>query len=584
MALVLRWTVLGLSLAVTVLAGWLFAMFAMPDGWSVTDWLRLLLSSVCVFWLAWGGFGGMLGLFARDAKSDAEAASGVAKARTAILIPIYNEDPPATFARAAAMGNALAAHGVDEQFNIFLLSDTNAIEVAARETVWFERLLAECAMREQIFYRRRDKNVGRKAGNIEEFIRRSGGAFDYALVLDADSLMEPKTIVAMVERMQASPRLGLLQTLPSIVHARSLFGRVMQFAGAFYTPVHARGAALLQGNEGPFWGHNAMFRVTAFAQCCGLPELPGKPPFGGHILSHDFVEAALLTRGGWQVLLAPEFTGSYEEGPENLIDYAKRDRRWCQGNLQHHKVLLAAGLHLWNRMTLLQGIMAYLLSPIWLALLLVSVLAGEWTARVFYRTGGAWAGWSLIALIATILLLPKVLIVIRGALDGRNRRFGGTPAVAASALGEIVFSSLLAPMMLLFQARSVIQVLLGLDGGWPASNRDDGRLGYGQAIAAGGWIAMIGAVGFAVVVATAPVLAGWSLVVLLPMVVAPLLIAWSSRAVPATSWLWQTPEEIEPAPIMREWRRIHDAWSGNEAEIYGPEWPFGLGAAADARG
>jgi membrane glycosyltransferase len=578
----LRWSALALSLLATAASGWLFVNFAIPDGWSTLDWLRLVLSSLCVFWLAWGASGCLLGLLPFPVQADRPGRNG-STSRTAILVPIYNEDPPLTFARVAAMGNRLAAQGLEDRFDIFLLSDTTEAGIAAREVLWLERLVAECAMGDRILYRRREQNSGRKAGNIEEFIRRSGAAYDYALVLDADSLMEAQTIIGLVERMDASPRVGLLQTLPTIIRAQSMFGRVMQFAASYYSPVHAAGAARLQGSEGVFWGHNAIFRVAAFAQCCGLPELPGKPPFGGHILSHDFVEAALLARGGWQVLLDPAPGGSFEEGPENIIDYAKRDRRWCQGNLQHHRVLLASGLRLWNRVMLLQGIMAYLISPIWLILLLVTLIADGLHGEM-QKPAAAWAGWSLIGLIAVLLVLPKLLIVVRGMLDGRNRRFGGSGAVAISSLSELVFSSLLAPITLLFQARAVVQVIFGLDAGWPASNRTDGRLTLRQSWAASYWIVLIGGAGAVASFALAPGVAGWSLIMLLPMIAAPLLINWSSRPWPVAGKLWRTPEEMQPSPVMQELRRIHGKWRGLDGDTLAGDLPLDLKGAADAPG
>ncbi len=263
---------------------------------------------------------------------------------TAILVPVYNEDPVATFARIAAMDASLRATGPGDRFHFAILSDTRSDEVAARERIWFLRLLADTHGEGRIFYRRRTQNKGRKAGNIEDFIKRAGAAYEFAIILDADSLMEGATMVEMVRRMEAAPDLGLLQTLPTIIRAKSRFGRTMQFAGAFYSPIFARGLAMMQGRTGPFWGHNAIVRVKAFAQSCGLPELSGRPPFGGHILSHDYVEAALLARAGWTVRVDDDLAGSYEEAPENIIDHAKRDRRWCQGNLQHARLIFAPGL------------------------------------------------------------------------------------------------------------------------------------------------------------------------------------------------------------------------------------------------
>src|SRR6201999_2471868 len=148
--------------------------------------------------------------------------------------------------------------------------------------------------------------------------------------------------------------------------------RMQQFASSVYGPVFSAGLAWLQGPDGNYWGHNAIMRVRAFMAHGGLPRLPGKPPFGGEIMSHDFVEAALLVRAGWQVWMAPDLGGSFEAPPPSIVDHLKRDRRWCQGNLQHLRILFAQGLKMPSRLHLAMGIMSYLSSPLWLLLLIVS--------------------------------------------------------------------------------------------------------------------------------------------------------------------------------------------------------------------
>ena len=315
----------------------IFLLFGAADGLDALDYTRATLILISTLWLAWGAIGGLLGLMTR-APARPEAEDGLPH-RTIILVPVYNEDPVATFSRVAAMNASLGLLGRAQEFHFAVLSDTRNEMIAVKEAAMFEKLVEECQGFGRLFYRRRVQNTGKKAGNIEDFITRSGGAYDFALILDADSLMEGETILRMVRRMQAEPRLGLLQTLPKVTRATSRFGRAGQFSASFFSPVFARGLAMMQGETGPFWGHNAMVRVRAFAESCGLPALKGKPPFGGHILSHDYVEAALLSRAGWKVNVDPGLEGSYEEGPENLIEYAKRDRRWCQGNLQHSRII-----------------------------------------------------------------------------------------------------------------------------------------------------------------------------------------------------------------------------------------------------
>ncbi|MGH7005945.1 MAG: glucans biosynthesis glucosyltransferase MdoH, partial [Alphaproteobacteria bacterium] len=209
---------------------------------------------------------------------------------------------------------------------------------------------------------------------MADFLKRWGRHYDYMIVLDADSLMEGRTLVAMARHMDANPGAGLVQAPPVCINRNTLFARMLQFAGRIYGPVFAAGQAFWQMGEGNYWGHNAIIRVRPFTEHCGLPELPGRPPFGGHILSHDFVEAALLVRAGWSVWLAPDLGGSYEEVPPTLLDYAKRDHRWCQGNLQHSRIVGARNLNGVSRFHFIGGIMSYVASPLWLAFLGLGLL------------------------------------------------------------------------------------------------------------------------------------------------------------------------------------------------------------------
>jgi membrane glycosyltransferase len=560
--ILIRVFALTAALALSATAGWLFIGFTEIGGLNALDVVRAALIVVSGFWLVWGSAAALMGLFVPRRKLDFDPRLPP-KGMTAILVPIYNEDPAMTFSRIAAMNRSLNALGIEERFHIVILSDTTSLEVAAQEVVWFEQLLREVGSAGRIFYRRREKNVGKKAGNIEDFISRSGGAYDYALILDADSLMEGATMGEMARRMDADPGLGLLQTVPAIINGRSFFGRSMQFSAAYLSPIFARGAALMQGNEGPYWGHNAIVRVSAFAANCGLPVLSGPPPHGGHILSHDYVEAALLSRAGWKVHLDPDLQGSYEEGPENLIEYAKRDRRWCQGNLQHRRLLLAPGLRWWSRFTFLQGIMAYMASPLWLVLLAASIGSAMLPEPVFFRKISDAGILGLAIGVALILILPKVLILLRGMIDGTNKQFGGTPRVIASVLAEIAFSTMLAPVLLLLQSRSVFQVLFGLDGGWPATRRSENWLDLRDAFAASWWIVVIGATVMAATLVFAPHIAVWVAPAMLPAILAPLMISASSHArgdkgIPA---VFATPSEITPSPVILEQKRILSAWT-----------------------
>jgi membrane glycosyltransferase len=327
----------------------------------------------------------------------------------------------------------------------------------------------------------------------------------------------------------------------------------------------------MQGRTGPFWGHNAIVRVRAFAESCGLPELSGKPPFGGHILSHDYVEAALLARAGWTVRVDDDLSGSYEEAPENIIDHAKRDRRWCQGNLQHARLLLAPGLKPWSRFVFLQGILAYIAPGFWLAFLAASIAAPIFAPPINYFPIEYWPfpvipvsqvskALGLAIGIGGLLFLPKLLILLDAALRHRARSYGGGFRALKSTLAELLFSSLTAPIFLMFQTRSVLQVLRGADGGWPAQTRGDGTLSFRDAWAASHWIVTTGGIVLLTAQWLSPELVLWLLPVALPMVLAPALIAWSSR--PSRTTLFTIGTELEPAPVMR----LHDAvlarWEG----------------------
>ncbi|MDV2967988.1 glucans biosynthesis glucosyltransferase MdoH [Nitratireductor aquimarinus] len=548
------------------------------DGIQWIDAVRIVLLAASTGWLAWGAAYAFNGLLSLPLKREDKTFELVpTSARTAVLVPVYNEDPVKTFSHVAAMIGSLHALGVACRFDFAILSDTRDPEVAEKEERWFQRLQLECGAHTDIFYRRREQNTGKKAGNVADFIRTSGALYEYMIVLDADSLMEGATMAEMVRRMDDDPRLGLLQTLPKIVHARSFFGRAMQFSTGYYSPIYTRGLAALQGTAGPFWGHNAIVRTRAFAQSCGLPELSGRPPFGGHILSHDYVEAALLTRNGWTVRVDPDLTGSYEEGPDNVVDFAKRDRRWCQGNLQHGRVVVAPGLKPWSRFVFVQNIMAYVASPLWALFIIASIAAPTLKgvpdyfpepglSAVFPRVEQGLALTLLVGVFG-LLIGPKLLIVARGAISGVNETFGGTGRALLNTLTEILSTSLLAPIMLMYQCRAVLEVFFGMDGGWPATDREAGSVSLSEAWSASWWISATGLVTLGLAFQFAPEYVGWLLLVAGPQVFAPILIHVSSRSALGTAeaGLFETADDRNPSPVVLRQEAILAHWRGAEA-------------------
>jgi membrane glycosyltransferase len=312
------------------------------------------------------------------------------------------------------------------------------------------------------------------------------------IVLDADSLMTGTSLVRLAHCMDRAPDAGLIQTVPVTIGRNTLFARMQQFAGGVYGPIMATGLAFWHRGTGNFWGHNAIIRVRAFMESAGLPHLPGLPPFGGQILSHDFVEAALMCRAGWRVCMVPDLKGSYEEIPPSLIDFATRDRRWCQGNLQHSRILGAKGLRPMSRVHLGMGIMAYLSALIWLLFLItaLSLTVQELTLKPQYFGGGqtlfpTWPmqdserAMSLLFWTLALLLLPKLFGMSLALFSREKRRgFGGVWGLTSGVIMETVLSSLFAHVMMIVQSAAIFDIIRGRDSGWNPQRRDDGSLPF----------------------------------------------------------------------------------------------------------
>ena len=408
------------------------------------------------------------------------------------MMPIYNEAPSRVYGAMQAIAEDVARTGLIEHFDFFLLSDTTDPTVWIAEERAFHALRARLAPDIKMFYRHRTKNTGRKAGNLEDFVSRWGGAYDHMLVLDADSLMSAEAITGLAALMERDVDSGIIQTLPLIINRNTLFARVQQFAARIYGPVIAEGLRLWMDRDGNYWGHNAIIRTRAFAAHCGLPNLKGKPPFGGHILSHDFVEAALMRRAGWAVYMVPGLVGSYEESPPSLIDIAARDRRWCQGNLQHSRVIGSKGFHWATRQHFATGIFSYLASPLWLLQLLVGIVLTLQVTYIrpeyFTEEFSLYPAWprfdaerslTLFGVTMAILLAPKLFGLIIAIFDTQTRRAcGGFIILIVSTLFEIIMSALLAPIMMVIQSGAVFEILVGRDTGWITQRRDDGTIPF----------------------------------------------------------------------------------------------------------
>jgi len=444
--------------------------------------------AVSLGWIAFAAGSVLAGASKRRDPAPAQLTPAAASL-TALVMPIYNEDPTRTAAGLQAMGEALHRIDAHRTFEIVILSDSTDADAWIRETISVAKLRAALSPMMPVWYRRRWQNVARKSGNLEDFVTRWGGRYDHMIVLDADSLIDAPTLKQLVLMMQSDPKLGILQTAPQLIGARTFFARLQQFAACVYGPVITRGLSAWSGDSGNYWGHNAIIRISAFAQYCGLPKLSGRKPFGGFVLSHDFVEAALMRRGGWKVRMATDVGGSWEESPPTLIDIAVRDRRWAQGNLQHMKIIGSAGLRFISRMHLGVGIMSYLSSPMWLVMIGIGfslaiqsrLIRPEYFSHDF-QLFPTWPRFDVALMMALfwfsmlVLLIPKMLGLVRALLSRRIRHgAGGVIGITASFLLEAILSALYAPILMIVQSRHVFEVFMGRDSGWKTQRRDAGN-------------------------------------------------------------------------------------------------------------
>ena len=546
---------------------------------TILQWALVALFTVNFSWIALAFASAIVGFVALLVGQKPRPMPTVLGARTAVVMPVYNETTARVFASLQAMVEEVAATGLASHFDYFILSDSTRPDAWVAEERAFFALRERLGPQARIFYRHRARNIGRKAGNIEDFVTRWGGDYEHMLVLDADSLMTGACIVRLTAAMEADPDAGIIQSLPLIINRNTLFARLQQFAAKIYGPVIATGLAVWSGREGNYWGHNAIIRTRAFAAHCGMPTLSGRPPFGGHIMSHDFVEAALIRRAGWTVYMLPDLEGSYEESPPSLIDLAARDRRWCQGNLQHSRVIGAAGLTWPTRQHFATGIMSYLASPLWLSQLVVGIILVLQTRYVrpeyFTREFSLFPAWprfdaeralQLFAITMAILLAPKlfglVLAMIRTAM---RRACGGGLKLFVSAFIEIIMSALLAPILMLIQSGAVFQIIAGRDTGWNPQRRDDGSIPFRDIVRRHRSHVALGIVTGVSAFMIAPSLFGWMSPTILGLVLAiPISAASGQLSIGLAlkrAGLLLTPEETDQPAIARRANALTREWA-----------------------
>jgi membrane glycosyltransferase len=562
------------AVLLTGLVSMLFADLLWRSGWTISSTILLVLFIILLFLAAIGCMHGIFGFVLRVfgdphriTRLGDYRTRNIEGVSTAIVFPIYNEEVARVCEGLQATYLSLEQTGQLERFDFFILSDsTDPDKWVEEERRWCE-LIRELNALGRIFYRRRFTNEGKKSGNIRDFLSTWGKRYRYFIVFDADSVMRGETVVDLVKLMETHSQVGLIQTVPALVNAESFFGRVQQFANRLYAPVFIAGLNYWTQGFGNYWGHNAIIRTEAFMQNCDLPQLPGRKPFGGQILSHDFVEAALLLKEGWQVWFAYDLEGSYEETPQGIIENAQRDHRWCQGNLQHGMVLFARGLRDISRIHLLMGIFGYLASPLWLLFLLTFNWAlwykghtglSEIVVRSrtpFIELTGSQHAFLIFVICMSVLFLPKVLALIDLALDRERRRaFGGLKRAALSAVAETVFSTLHAPLQMLWHSTFVATILLGMGVKWgPQKRTADGiawsvaaRRHWGQTLIGLVWGAIVWRIDHTAFWWFTPVFAG--MIFSMPLSVFTSRSGWGARA--RNLGFFLTPEETSPPPEL----------------------------------
>ena len=561
-----------LTVLTTGLAASLFAS-AQPEHDNV--WLQygqLALFVVLSAWVVTGFVTALMGFWV-SLRGDAHTLSAAAvqhhpmnpDARTAIIMPICNEDVATVFAGLRATCESLAATGHARQFDVFVLSDSYDPAIAAAEKAAWETLRAALAAQPElpqieVYYRLRTRRSHRKAGNVADFCRRWGNDYRYMVVLDADSVMSGSCIVSMVKLMEANPKAGIVQTATQAIGHATLHARAQQFGSRVTGRLFTLGMQFWQLGESHYWGHNAIIRVKPFMEHCALAPIKGTGGMSGGIMSHDFVEAALMRRAGYQVWLVSDLTGSYEQQPPDLLSELQRDRRWCQGNLQNSRLMAEPGIHRVHRTMFAIGAMSYISAPLWLAFLTIGTALWVANADTFsiwhavpQELRGLWA-WTL-----SMLFLPRILGLAAVFMKGEQKAFGGTGGLLGSAAVETVMALLQAPIRMLAHSLFVLVAITGIKLDWKSPPREAAGVTWRDAAARLAPMSfIIGLLGLAVAAINAEALI-WLAPVALPLLLSvPLTVATShvdlgvwmrSRGVlliPEESW--------SPAVLRRAWR------------------------------
>ena len=544
---------------------WLAAVALSGNGFDALDGIILTLFAITLPWSVIGFWNAIIGFllmrFSRDPIVSVLPAAGRVRgdepiaSSTAILVCIRNEGPERVVRNLEPMIGGLVATAFADRFHVYILSDTNDAAIAASEEKQFGALAAAWQGRLAITYRRRTDNTAFKAGNIRDFCERWGALHEFAITLDADSVMTAEAALRLVRVIQVDPKLGILQGLVVGMPSTSAFARIFQFGMRLGMRSYTIGSAWWQGDCGPYWGHNAVIRLAPFIAHCHLPPREGGGALGGHILSHDQLEAVLMRRAGYEVRVLPEEDLGWEENPTTLLEFIRRDLRWCQGNMQYWPYIVLPGLKLVSRYQLVLWVLMFLSSPAWIGLLVVGTVSVALKGPAnFIRPD---AGMALFFIVLIMWFAPKIATVTDILTRAEARRaFGGTARLLTSVAMETVFFLLLSPIMWFGHTVFLGGLLVfGRAIGWVGQTRDDHAVPLTLAIrklwpqtALG--LACLGAVAF-----TAPAAIPYVFLLAGGLALSiPLAVITASPTVGRVLLrvgLGRLPEETAPPPILR---------------------------------
>jgi membrane glycosyltransferase len=463
--------------------GLLLLQVLAPGGWTLPKLVMLAAFLGTVPWtglcLANGLIGFVILVCCRDPVRTVFPPPGTKIAvgtlpRTAIVVTVRNEDMRLLLPPLRRLLNDLDAAAADDAFGVFVLSDTQDPQAAATEGQQVAAFRAEDRDPGRIRYRRRIANTGFKAGNIMDFLDRDAVGFELMVTLDADSEMSAGAVLRMVRAIQADPTLAIVQHLTVGLPARGAFPRLFQFGMRAGMRTWATGQAWWQGDEGPYWGHNAVVRIDPFRAHCRLPLLPG----GHHILSHDQIEASVLSGAGWGVRVLPQEDGSWEANPPALPEFLRRELRWLAGNMQYRHLLRRRDLRPIGRWQLAQAILLFAGMPFYLLFLLAAATAAATDGASPFPAASAMTGAWLGALYA-----PKLLGYAEVALSPDKRtRYGGMARFAGGAIAEFAFTLLLDAVSVVAKTGAMLRMAFGVRAGWTRQNRVDRSVGWGEAM------------------------------------------------------------------------------------------------------